>query len=60
MKPNKKVSDACGVIAIFVIFAGGVEGLDGDPTFWNLVCLVVAGVFGWISLKTEPKKNTAR
>lgn len=60
MKPNAKLSDACGVIAVFAVFAGCVEGLDGGPTWWTALCLAVAFVFGWISKKTEPKKTEVR
>ena len=52
MKKNR-ISDLFGVIAVFCVFAGCVEGLDGGLTLWTVICLAVAFVSGWISKKTE-------
>lgn len=60
MKPNAKLSDALGVICVAAIFAGCAEGLDGGPTLWNAFCLAVAGIFGLLSKKTEPKQKEVR
>ena len=57
MRTNKKTSDLFGILCVAAIFAGCVEGLDGGPTAWNFVCLAAAFVFGWLSKKTEPKKE---
>ncbi len=32
MKKNARLSDALGVICVFFVFAGCVEGLDGSLT----------------------------
>ena len=53
MKKNTKLADALGVIAVIAVFAGCVEGLDGGVTLWTLCCLAAAGVFGFISKRTE-------
>lgn len=50
---RKRISDALGVICILAIFAGCVEGLDGGLTAWNLGCLAVAGLSGWLSKRME-------
>lgn len=55
MRENK-ISDILGVIAVIAVFAGCVEGLDGGVTLWTVVCLAVAGLFGWLSKKTEVAK----
>ena len=55
MKSNR-TSDILGVIAVFAVFAGCVEGLDGGVTLWTVCCLAVAGLFGWMSKKTEVSK----
>ena len=55
MKENK-ISDILGVIAVVAVFAGCVEGLDGGVTIWTVGCLAVAGLFGWLSKKTEVVK----
>ena len=52
MKKNR-ISDMLGVIAVIAVFAGCVEGLDGGVTLWTVGCLAVAGLFGWLSKKTE-------
>ena len=52
MRENK-ISDILGVIAVVAVFAGCVEGLDGGVTLWTVGCLAVAGLFGWLSKKTE-------
>ena len=38
-----------GGLAVMFVFAGCVEGLDGGITIWNLISLLLAFVFGWIS-----------
>ena len=53
MKKNQKLSDALGVICVLLIFSGCVEGLDGGITLWTPVSLALAGLFGWLSKKTE-------
>jgi len=53
---KKKISDILGVIAVFCVFAGCVEGLDGGLTLWTVICLAVAFVSGWISKKMEVVK----
>ena len=55
MKKNR-ISDILGVIAVIAVFAGCVEGLDGGVTLWTVGCLAVAGLFGWLSKKTEVVK----
>ena len=55
MKPNRKLSDLFGVLAVIAVFAGCVEGLDGGPALWNVICLATAGLFGWLSKKMEVK-----
>ena len=57
MKRNQKISDLLGVICVAFVFAGCVVGHDGGPTIWNYVCLAMAGLFGWLSKKTETKKE---
>ena len=56
MKRNQKISDLLGVICVLAIFAGCVETIDGSVSLWTLGCLAVAGVFGWLSKKTEEAK----
>lgn len=53
---KKKLSDILGAIAVFAIFAGCVEGLDGGPTLWTVYCLAFAGFAGWGSKKLEEAK----
>ena len=53
---KKKLSDILGAIAVFAIFAGCVEGLDGGLTAWNFICITVAGISGWGSKKLEGAK----
>ncbi|MBQ6357914.1 MAG: hypothetical protein IJI97_03015 [Clostridia bacterium] len=55
MKKNNKISDLFGVLCVVAIFAGCVEGLDGGVTLWTLCCLAAAGVFGFISKRTEDR-----
>ena len=54
MKKNQKLSDVLGVICIIFIFAGCVEGMDGSLTWWTVLCLGLAVVFGWLSKETTP------
>jgi len=56
MKQSQKLSDLLGVICVAFVFAGCVVGHDGGPTIWNYVCLAMAGLFGWLSKKTEVAK----
>ena len=53
---RKRLATITGGLAIMFLFAGCVEGLDGGITLWNLVCLAMAGLFGWLSKKTEVAK----
>ena len=53
---NNRISDILGVICVAFVFAGCVEGLDGGLTLWTVFCLAVAGLFGWLSKKTEVVK----
>ena len=46
---RKKLSTIAGGLAIMFIFAGCVEGLDGDITLWNLISLGAAFAFGYLS-----------
>lgn len=55
MKPNARLSDALGTICVFLIFAGCVEGMNGELTWWTVLCLGLAAIFGWLSKKTTPK-----
>lgn len=57
MKKNQRLSDALGVVCVAFVFAGCAEGLDGGPTWWTVVCLLVAGLFGWLSYKTTPEQK---
>lgn len=50
---NDRTSNIFGTLAVFAVFAGCVEGLDGGLTLWTIGCLAAAFVFGWISKKTE-------
>ena len=52
MKKNR-ISDILGVISVFCVFAGCVEGLDGCLTLWTVFCLAAAFCFGWLSKKTQ-------
>lgn len=56
MKKNAKISDALGVICVAFVFAGCVVGHDGGVTIWNIICIAMAGLFGWLSKKTEEAK----
>ena len=56
MKKNNRVSDVFGVICVASIFAGCVEGLDGGLTYWTFICLVIAGITGWVSKRMEEKE----
>lgn len=53
---KKKLSDILGVIAVFAIFAGCVEGLDGGLTAWTVYCLAVSALTGLASKKLEGVK----
>ena len=50
---KQRISDILGVISVFCVFAGCVEGLDGGLTLWTVFCLSGAGLFGWLSKKTQ-------
>ena len=58
MKKNNRVSDLFGVIAVFAIFAGCVEKLDGGISWWTVFCLVVAIAAGLISKATDEGKES--
>ena len=53
---KKKISNILGIVCVAAIFAGGVCGLDGGITAWTFICLVFAGVTGWVSKKLEEAK----
>ena len=53
MKQNQKLSDIFGGLAVFAVFAGCVEALDGGLTSWTLICLAAAFCFGVLSKKTQ-------
>jgi hypothetical protein len=53
---KKKLSDILGTIAVFAIFAGCVEGLDGGLTAWTVYCLAVSALTGLASKKLEGVK----
>ena len=55
MKKNR-ISDILGVMCVASVFAGCVVGHDGGVTIWNIICLALAGLFGWLSKKTEESK----
>ena len=55
MKKNR-ISDILGTLCVAFVFAGCVESLDGGVTIWTVICLIVAGLLGWISKKTEEAK----
>ena len=57
MKKNNRVSDLFGVIAVFAIFAGCVERLDGGLSWWTAFCLAVALVAGLVSRATDEGRN---
>lgn len=57
MKKNQRLSDALGVICVALIFAGCVEGINGELTWWTPTALAIAGLFGWLSKKTEVKEE---
>lgn len=46
---KKKLATICGVLSIFFVFAGCVEGPDGGVTLWNLIALAGAFGLGYIS-----------
>ena len=56
MKQSQKLSDLLGVICVAFVFAGCVVGHDGGVTIWNIACLALAGLFGWLSKQTEVLK----
>lgn len=53
---KKSICDILSAICVIAVFAGCIEGLDGSVSLWNIGCLAVAGVFGWLSKKTEDAK----
>ena len=53
---NNRISDILGVICVAFVFAGCVVGHDGGVTIWNYICIALAGLFGWLSKKTEVVK----
>ena len=56
---KKKISDILGVIAVFAIFAGCVEGIYGSLTAWTPICLAVAAVCGYASRRLETPSKTS-
>lgn len=50
---RKKISKILGIICVVAVFAGCVEGLDGGLSSWNIICLSVAGLSGYLSKKME-------
>jgi len=46
---KKQLAAITGVLSIFFVFAGCVEGHDGSITLWNLIALAGAFGFGWLS-----------
>ena len=53
MKRNNKISDLFGVLCVFASFADCVEELDGGISWWTVLCLLAALVFGLISKATD-------
>lgn len=50
---RKKISKILGIVCVVAVFAGCVEGLDGGITSWNIICLSVAGLSGYLSKRME-------
>jgi hypothetical protein len=50
---RKKISKILGIICVIAVFAGCVEGLDGGLSSWNIICLSVVGLSGYLSKKME-------
>lgn len=55
MERRKKLANLFGGLAITFMFAACVEGQDGGITAWNLISLLVAFGFGWISKWVDEK-----
>lgn len=53
------LSNILGTISVFAIFAGCVEGLDGSLTAWTPICLAVAAVCGYASMRLETPSKTS-
>lgn len=53
------ISNILGTISVFAIFAGCVEGLDGSLTAWTPICLAVAAVCGYASMRLETPSKTS-
>lgn len=49
MNRHQKFMHIFGSLAIVFVFAGCVEGKDGGITYWNLISLLIAFVFGYIA-----------
>lgn len=60
MEKQKRLATILGVISIFFLFAGCVEGHDGAITGWNLIALAGAYVFGWFSKRLFDKVEGKR
>ncbi|MBR0053617.1 MAG: hypothetical protein IJP73_06915 [Bacteroidales bacterium] len=56
---RKIASDIFGRISIVAILAGCVEGLDGSLTAWTPICLAVAAVCGYASMRLETPSKTS-
>lgn len=54
---KERLSTILAVICLVAVFAGCVEGLDGGPTMWTVICLAVAGLSGWAGRKLETSQN---
>lgn len=61
MNRHQKFMHIFGSLAIVFVFAGCVEGKDGGITYWNLISLLIAFVFGyiakWLNEHTEFTKH---
>ena len=57
---KRKLATICGVLSIFFVFAGCVEGPDGGVTLWNLIAMAGAFVFGWFSKRLFDKMEAGK
>lgn len=46
---KKKLSDTLGCLSIVAIFAGAVEGPNGELTSWTVYCLIAAFILAGAS-----------
>ncbi len=56
---KRTLSNILGKVSVFAIFAGCVEGLDGSLTAWTPICLAVAAVCGYASMRLETTTKTS-